>query len=120
MVPENEPVAACLGVLDEIIRASSDVTALADLVTPGFDIAGLEWLHSDPATLQSVSWVENQLVIAFKYSSTDYPFRCTFASDELGRWRLTSFEYGCPACFGDGLLNDSTCSICNGTGYDAN
>jgi DnaJ-class molecular chaperone len=34
-------------------------------------------------------------------------------------WHLRSMKFQCPVCFGDGVNDDRTCSMCGGTGWGA-
>lgn len=49
------------------------------------------------------------------------PFMATLSLGADGQWRLRSFDYQCPACFGCGVLGDhpnwELCVSCGATGW---
>ncbi len=113
----------CLCALSEVLgvcRETADkgelVRRLADYLVPEFDVGVLE---PDVRVGDVKAWVivGDILLIWFGTAENDYPFRATFSRIEQGQWRIVAFEFGCPACFGETVLDGNVCPICTGIGF---
>jgi hypothetical protein len=60
-----------------------------------------------------------KILVSAKGDSTPFMAKLFLRAD--GQWRLGSFDYQCPACFGDGVLGNypdwELCVSCGATGW---
>jgi ribosomal protein S27AE len=89
-------------------RVRSDYVALRP-----FDVSSLRL--SKPL----VRGTQAKILVSTNSDSTPYLARLSLLAD--GQWRLRSFDYQCPACFGAGVLGDhpdwELCFSCGATGW---
>jgi len=121
---------------DDVIRS-----VLATLSTPAWQEAVAPWLESpltegsrvrsDYIALRPFDLSELRLSkpivrgslakVLVSTKADSMPFMATLSLGVDGQWRLRSFDYQCPACFGTGVLGDhpdwELCVSCGGKGW---
>lgn len=111
----------CLRILVEVIGLSRSLpkksafqnwrNLMGDRVVKGFDFRHLVWQVDVVIPRVMVAEAANTIRIDFTQRS-NFPFRSRFTR-EGETWRMSSFHYGCPACFGEAVNDGQPCEICD-------
>jgi hypothetical protein len=102
----------------ERAQLSSLSSALEGLLAPEFDRMDLLNGVSKVAKVRKVDITAEAGTVEF-LDSEGCPQRAIFEKDARGEWRLHSLKFECPACFGAGVNNGATCTLCGGAGWGA-
>ncbi len=87
----------------------------ADLAD-GFDQLDFYNPVASVAEVESVEIAPGRATVFF-HDENETLQRAVFGSYESEKWKLESLKFQCPVCFGSGVNDDSTCTICGGSGW---
>jgi hypothetical protein len=86
------------------------------LVNAEFKVEDLANRVSKIESIEDVQVGPDAVYVQFQ-DADGYTYRASMVLAASSDWRLTAMEFQCPICFGDGVNDGETCTMCGGKGW---